>query len=116
MLVQAINGSGKSLSPQVDVAASSVVTSLQDDHDAAEDEKNPNLDSVVEAAVNVEANLNMIHDVDLKFTVNGNSGKVVVTVTDEATGDVIRKIPSEEILNLASRLEEMIGLLFDEKG
>jgi flagellar protein FlaG len=93
-----------------------MVTNQQEDREAKESDKNPSLELVKEAAVNVESNLNMIHDVDLKFTVNGSSGKVMVTVTDEATGEVIREIPSQEILNLASRLEEMIGLLFDEKG
>jgi uncharacterized FlaG/YvyC family protein len=40
----------------------------------------------------------------------------MVTVKDETTGDVIRQIPPAEILDLATRLEEMIGLIFDQKG
>jgi len=44
------------------------------------------------------------------------SGVVMVTVTDESTGEVIREIPPSEVLDLAARLEEMVGLLFDQKG
>jgi len=54
--------------------------------------------------------------VELQFSVNEASGRTVVTVTDAQTGEVIREIPPSEQLNLAARLEEMIGLLFDQMG
>jgi flagellar protein FlaG len=60
--------------------------------------------------------MNLIHDVDLRYSVDDGSGQVVVTVTDATTGKVIREIPPAEILNLAARLDEMIGLLFDQVG
>jgi flagellar protein FlaG len=60
--------------------------------------------------------INLIHDVDLRFSVDDGSGQVVVTVTDATTGKLIREIPPPEILNLAARLDEMIGLLFDQVG
>jgi flagellar protein FlaG len=60
--------------------------------------------------------ISLIHDVDLQFSVDDGSGQVVVTVTDATTGKVIREIPPPEILTLAARLDEMIGLLFDQVG
>ncbi len=39
----------------------------------------------------------------------------MVRITDQGTGDVIREIPSEEFLDLAGRLQEMVGLIFDMK-
>jgi flagellar protein FlaG len=39
----------------------------------------------------------------------------MVTVVNEDTGEVIREIPSRELLDLAAKLEEAIGLIFDKK-
>ncbi|WP_225830931.1 flagellar protein FlaG [Pseudomonas sp. MM211] len=49
---------------------------------------------------------------DLNFSVDDSSGRVVVKVTDRASGDVIRQLPSEEALRLAESLEEVRSLLF----
>jgi flagellar protein FlaG len=49
---------------------------------------------------------------DLNFSLEENSGRVVVKVTDSGSGDVIRQIPSEEALQLAENLSEVRSLLF----
>jgi flagellar protein FlaG len=54
---------------------------------------------------------------ELNFSVDESLGKTVVTVVDEATGDIIRQIPSEDMLELAKNLAEIRertakGLLF----
>lgn len=49
---------------------------------------------------------------DLNFSVDDSSGRVVVKVTDGASGEVIRQLPSEEALRLAESLEEVRSLLF----
>ena len=54
---------------------------------------------------------------ELNFTVDEELGRTVVTVIDENTGDVIRQIPSEDMLELAKNLAEIKerttrGLLF----
>ena len=58
----------------------------------------------------------MLRDVDLQFAVHEDTGRVVVTVIEESTGQVIREIPPKEILNIAARFEKMIGVIFDKKG
>ena len=52
---------------------------------------------------------------NLNFRVDQGSGKMVVTVTDGETGEVIRQVPGEEALKMAQRIEDMTGLL-DEKA
>ena len=52
---------------------------------------------------------------NLNFRVDQGSGKMVVTVTDGETGEVIRQVPGEEALKMARRIEDMTGLL-DEKA
>ncbi|MCG4453709.1 flagellar protein FlaG [Pseudomonas sp. MMS21-TM103] len=49
---------------------------------------------------------------DLNFSLDDSSGRVVVKVTDGASGEVIRQLPSEEALRLAESLEEVRSLLF----
>lgn len=50
----------------------------------------------------------------VSFAIDENSGRVVIRVTDETTGEVIRQIPSEEFLEMVARVQEEVGLFFDE--
>jgi flagellar protein FlaG len=58
----------------------------------------------------------MIRNVNLQFVVHEDIGRVVVTVIDESTGQVIREIPPKEVLKLAANLDKTIGIIFDQKG
>ena len=54
---------------------------------------------------------------ELNFSIDEELGKTVVRVIDENTGDVIRQIPSEDMLQLARNIAEVKdrttkGLLF----
>lgn len=69
-----------------------------------------------ELAEDVQTNLKIMHDVDLNFSVHESSGQVMVTVVNEVTGEKIREIPPKELLNLAAKFDEMIGMIFDQKG
>lgn len=53
----------------------------------------------------------------LEFSVDGSSEKVLVKLIDTSTGDVIRQIPSKEILAIAQSIEQMQqGLLLNKKA
>lgn len=52
---------------------------------------------------------------DLSFSVDDVANKVVVTVKNRE-GEVVRQIPSEVVLRVAHSLEDMKGLLQDEKS
>jgi len=66
-------------------------------------------------AEDLQNNLKVLHDVNLQFSVHQASGQVVVAVTDKESGELIREIPSREMLRLSAKLEEMMGMLFDQK-
>jgi flagellar protein FlaG len=57
-----------------------------------------------------------VSNVGLAFSVHGETGKIKVSVTDKETGDLIREIPQEQILNLMAKLDEMMGIIFDAKA
>ena len=47
----------------------------------------------------------------LEFDVSEESSRIVTRVIDRESGEVIRQIPTEEVLAIAERLEEMQGRL-----
>lgn len=53
---------------------------------------------------------------ELKFRVDEDSGRSVVTVLDSKSGDTIRQIPTEELLDVIARLAEASGGLIDVKA
>jgi uncharacterized FlaG/YvyC family protein len=52
---------------------------------------------------------------DIKIQVNNETGDIMVKVISQETGKVIREIPSQEMLELAARMEEISGVFFDQK-
>lgn len=51
---------------------------------------------------------------ELRFSVDTKSGDTIVMVVDRTTDEVVRQIPSAEIVALRQRLEETTGGFFDE--
>ena len=59
---------------------------------------------------------------NLNFSVDEDSQRSIVSVTDANSGDVIRQIPSEEVLQLAERIRELqtefgsaVGVFFNRE-
>jgi flagellar protein FlaG len=48
---------------------------------------------------------------NLRFSVDDSTGRTVITVTDASTKEIIRQIPSEEMLAVARALGRLQGLL-----
>jgi flagellar protein FlaG len=77
----------------------------------------PTTEQVVKAATEIKVHLRSL-DTDLKFEVDVNDNEVVVKVLDPETDELIRQIPSEEIIAIrekVSRLEKQVGVLHDIK-
>lgn len=53
---------------------------------------------------------------NLQFAMDKVAEDIVVKVTDKESGELIRQIPSEDVVKLRKKLEELSGLLFDEKA
>jgi len=70
------------------------------------------------AASAVEKFKALVHDLqrNLDFSVDDSSGQVVVKVMDGESGELIRQIPSEDLLRLSERLEDMRSLLFNAEA
>jgi flagellar protein FlaG len=51
----------------------------------------------------------------LDFEVDEDTNRVIVKVIDTKTDKVIKEIPPEQLVQLAAKIQEMIGLLVDEE-
>jgi len=107
--------------------------------------KQPSLREVVaERAENAGKVVDILHEVSeinahisvmqssLQLTVDQASGRNVITVTDKGTGEMIRQIPSVEVLKMSARIRQYMesmqqqirqgtqmdlkGLLYEGKG
>ena len=50
----------------------------------------------------------------LNFSVDEISDRVMVTVTNKNTGEVVRQVPADAILKVAHNIEALKGVIFDE--
>ena len=51
----------------------------------------------------------------LDFDVDDDTGRIVVKVKDVETGDILRQIPSEEMLEFARNASRGVGVTLDQQ-
>lgn len=52
----------------------------------------------------------------LQFNIDDETGKTIVKVVDSTTNELIRQFPSEEMLSIAKAIDQMKGLLIQQKA
>jgi len=73
-------------------------------------------DEVRKAASQVNEALKGTASSDLQFSVEGDNKQVVVRVVDSQTKEVIRQIPSEEMVAISKAMDNLSGLLVQQKA
>ena len=73
-------------------------------------------DEVRKAAQQVNAALKATASSDLQFSVDGDNTDVVVRVVDSQTKELIRQIPSEEMMAISKAMDNLSGLLVQQKA
>ena len=51
---------------------------------------------------------------DLAISVHEDSGLLVVKVTDPGTGEVVRQIPAEQVLEVQESIDKIVGLFVND--
>lgn len=54
-----------------------------------------------------------VFNTSLTFSVDKPTGKTVIKVLDTETDEIIRQIPTEEMLRLVGKMRSMMGMLLD---
>jgi flagellar protein FlaG len=116
MLVEPIIESGKTMSSSTQAKLPAGQETPQKNNDGQKSVQAPNLAELSKMASDIQKNLNIIHDVRLKFSVHKDTGRIVITVTDETTGKVIREIPPAELVEFSAKFDEMVGKIFNRTG
>lgn len=91
----------------------------QDSHsgllkEAEEVKKDLTPQSIDTIATDMQARLKRLNT-ELRLEVDQKSDKVIVKIVDQGTKQVIRQIPSEELLAISERLEEFVGVFYDSR-
>jgi len=71
-------------------------------------------DDLKAAIVSLNQNLQKMNR-NVHFSIDAASGKDVVRVTNRNTGETVRQLPSEETLQFLRNLDNMMGIIFDQK-
>lgn len=101
---------------QLQVAAARLrsASAMPDDAVLANEEA-PNADEVRAAAVQIKQVIETASGRQLSFGVD-DTGKTLLVKVMTPQGEVIRQIPSKEILELRERINALVGALFDEQA
>jgi flagellar protein FlaG len=78
----------------------------------AHQQKKLSQEEVEQIVREVNDHLQAMHT-ELNFSVDKETEKVVLKIINSKTHEVIRQIPAEEALRIASRLSKLLGLLID---
>lgn len=57
-----------------------------------------------------------VRNIGLKIAVHEETGVIKVTVVDKDSGELIREVPPQQVLNLMAKIDEMMGILYDQKA
>ena len=107
---QASNYEAKSVTP-ITLGRTGVRTNELMAQSQFEDPAQPDKQAVENAIVSMHDATQAMQR-NLNFSIDESTGRMVVKVTDSASGEVIRQMPTEEALRLAESLDEMRSLLF----
>lgn len=75
----------------------------------------PSIDQVKQAVQDINKSFQALSR-GLEFTIDEDSNRTIVKVVDQQTKEVIRQLPSQETLEIAKALDQVIGKLIREKA
>jgi flagellar protein FlaG len=75
----------------------------------------PSMDQVKQAVQDINKSLQSLSQ-GLEFSIDADSKRTVVKVIDPQTREVIRQMPSEQALDIAKALDQVLGKLIREKA
>lgn len=55
-------------------------------------------------------------ETNVAFGFNDKIDMMFVNVMEKSSGKTIRKIPTEEAMDLSEKMKEIVGMIFDKKG
>ena len=75
-----------------------------------------NVEAVKTALEALEQIGNKNADTRFQFQVHDKTGKIQVQLVNYRTGEVVEEVPSKKLLDFATQLEELTGLVLEERA
>jgi len=102
-----------------EIMAKEVQKSIQGQNDAMQNPSQasaamPTAEELTTAMNDIQERLNTLNG-ELTITTDDDTGVRVVKIVEKNSEKVIRQIPSEAVLKIAKYLDEIAGLLYNEK-
>jgi flagellar protein FlaG len=95
---------------------------IQANSDSADNFQREGRSQDLDVAVQEIQSFLQVQNRNLAFSIDDDTKRSVVTVKDSSSGDVIRQIPSDEVLRLAERIKDLqqdigssVGVLLNNK-
>ncbi len=76
----------------------------------------PSREQIQKAIEAVQKSVSQSASNNLQFSVDDDTGQTIIRVTDVQTGELIRQIPSKEMVELAKALDRMQGALLRQQA
>ncbi|MEW5768160.1 MAG: flagellar protein FlaG [bacterium] len=70
----------------------------------------------LETTVDLLNKTSLVYDRGLRFSVDEESGRRVVSIINRETDEVVRTIPSEEALDIVAAIHKLMGVVLDKKA
>ena len=84
--------------------------------DAVQEQQAISRERMQQIAEDIQRNLSNL-DVGLSFSTYGpNNNEISIILTERATGKVIREIPSKELQVLYTKMQEVVGMIFNNRA
>ena len=122
MDIKAISGTQPSInmnSQNVEALNRKQISKIQEEHQTENKAKEVQAEKITpevlkKAIENLNKKLSMLNS-QLKIETDEDTGIRVIKVVDKETQKVIRQIPPETVLKIAKYIDEVAGLIFNEK-
>jgi flagellar protein FlaG len=79
-------------------------------------QQQPSQEQVKKAVESMKQMIETAAPNSLQFSIDDDTGKTIVRISDAQTGEMIRQIPSEELLEIARSLDRMQGMLLRQEA
>jgi flagellar protein FlaG len=82
---------------------------------AAPAQASPKHDDVKQAVKEIQTFVNNV-TTNVQFSVDQDTGRTIVSVIDTETKQIVRQIPTQDVMKIARALDRMQGILFSGKA
>lgn len=91
------------------------VQRIAEESSRKQEEDNVDLSKTMESLRKTFEKLSRFFKTEAQFTIERELNMIIIKIKDRETGEIVRQIPPEVAVKIAKNLQELIGILFDEK-